>query len=159
MPVLASTKVSRYGDTVEIPETPSKQSNNTYTYTFAGWGSEVVACDGNKVYTASFTPVFIEYTVVFKDWNGNVILSNEYHYGQAVTKPSNPTRDADNTYTYVFAGWDKTVTACTENTVYTATYSSTYIEYTIVFKNYDGSVISTNTYYQRIKTSLPFVST
>lgn len=136
-----------YGDTVEIPETPTKQSNNTYTYTFAGWGSEVVACYGNKVYTASFMPVFIEYTVVFKDWNGNVISSNEYHYGQTVTKPSNPTREADNTYTYAFAGWDKTITSCTESTVYTATYSSTYIDYEIVFKNYDGSILSSETYH------------
>ena len=142
-----STNTYHYGDTVEIPETPTKQSNNTYTYTFAGWDSEVVACDGNKVYTATYTPVYIEYTVVFKDWNGNEISSNEYHYGQTVTKPSNPIRDADNTYTYAFAGWDKTVTACTESTVYTATYSSTYIDYEIIFKNYDGRILSSETYH------------
>ena len=150
-----STKTYHYGDTVKAPKTPTKAADNTYTYSFTGWDSAVVACNGDKVYTATFTPVFIEYTVVFKDWNGNVISSNEYHYGQSVTKPSNPTRDADNTYTYAFAGWDKTVTSCTESTVYTATYSSTYIEYEVVFKNYDGTILSTNKYHYGDTVAVP----
>jgi len=144
---VVSSKTYHYGDTVNIPEAPTKAADNTYTYTFAGWDSEVVSCNGHKTYTATYTTAYIEYTVVFKDWNGNVISSNEYHYGQSVTKPSNPTRDADNTYTYAFAGWDKTVTSCTESTVYTATYSSTYIEYEVVFKNYDGTILSTSKYH------------
>ena len=144
---ILSSDTYHYGESVVAPSTPSKAANNTYAYTFAGWDSEVVACNGNKTYTATYTPVYIEYTVVFKDWNGNEISSNEYHYGQTVTKPSNPTREADNTYTYAFAGWDKIITSCTESTVYTATYSSTYIDYEIVFKNYDGSILSSETYH------------
>lgn len=144
---ILSSDTYHYGESVVAPSTPSKAANNTYAYTFAGWDSEVVACNGNKTYTATYTPVYIEYTVVFKDWNGNKISSNEYHYGQTVTKPSNPTREADNTYTYEFAGWDKTITSCTESTVYTATYSFTYIDYEIIFKNYDGRILSSETYH------------
>ena len=144
---ILSSDTYHYGESVVAPSTPSKAANNTYTYTFAGWDSEVVACNGNKTYTATYTPVYIEYTVVFKNWNGDVISSNVYTYGQTVTKPSDPTRAADTTYTYAFMGWDKTVTNCTESVVYTATYSSTYIDYEIVFKNYDGSILSSETYH------------
>ena len=142
-----SSKAYHYGDTVIVPETPTKAADNTYTYTFAGWDSTVVACNGDKIYTATYTPVYIEYTVVFKNYDGSIISSAEYHYDQTVTKPSDPTREADHTYTYTFAGWDKTVTSCTESTVYTATYSSTYIEYEVVFKNYDGTILSTDKYH------------
>ena len=144
---ILSSDTYHYGESVVAPSTPSKAANNTYTYTFAGWDSEVVACNGNKTYTATYTPVYIEYTVVFKNWNGDVISSNVYTYGQTVTKPSDPTKAADTTYTYAFMGWDKTVTNCTESVVYTATYSSTYIDYEIVFKNYDGSILSSETYH------------
>ena len=144
---ILSSDTYHYGESVVAPSTPSKAANNTYTYTFAGWDSEVVACNGNKTYTATYTPVYIEYTVVFKNWNGDVISSNVYTYGQTVTKPGDPTRAADTTYTYAFMGWDKTVTNCTESVVYTATYSSTYIDYEIVFKNYDGSILSSETYH------------
>ncbi len=142
-----SIETYHYGEAVVAPKTPTKAADETYTYTFAGWDNEVVACDGDKIYTATYTSVYIEYTVVFKDYDGSIISSTEYHYGQTVTKPSNPTRAADNTYTYAFVGWDKIVTNCTENIVYTATYSSTYIEYEVVFKNYDGSILSSKTYH------------
>ncbi len=144
---LLSSKTYHYGENVVAPSTPSKVANNTYTYTFAGWDSEVVACNGNKIYTATYTPVYIKYTVVFKNWNGDVISSNVYHYGQSVTKPSDPTRAADTTYTYAFMGWDKTVVNCKGNTTYTALYNATYINYTVTFKNEDGSLLSSKTYH------------
>ena len=142
-----STKTYHYGDKVTAPATPTKVADNTYTYTFAGWDKTVVNCAGDTTYTATYTPVYIEYTVVFKDYDGTVISIKNYHYGEAVTKPSNPVREADNTYTYVFSGWDNVVTACTESVAYTATYSSTYIEYEIVFKNYNGTILSSATYH------------
>ena len=35
-------------------ETPTKESDNTYNYTFIGWDSEVVAATNDKTYKAEF---------------------------------------------------------------------------------------------------------
>ena len=149
-----------YGEAVVAPATPSKAANNTYTYTFAGWDSKVVACDGNRIYTAIYTPVYIDYTVVFKNHNGNTLSSKTYHYGDAVVVPADPTRAADDTYTYSFAGWGTSVaTTCDGNKEYTATYTPTFINYTVEFKDYDGEVISTGTYHYGDAITVPTAPT
>lgn len=131
-----------FGDTVEAPVDPTKPADETYTYVFAGWDKEIVPCDGNAVYTASFTPVYIDYTVIFRDEDGAVISEQTYHWGDEITIPADPTKSADNTCTYAFAGWDKEVAAvCGGNAEYTAVYNAAYIEYTVTFQYEDGTVI------------------
>ena len=131
-----------FGDTIEIPADPTKESDNIYNYVFAGWDKEVVPCAGNAVYTATFTPVYVDYTVVFKNDNGDVLSEMTYHWGDTITVPANPTKEADDTYTYAFAGWDKEVTTvCAGHATYTATYNPTYKEYTVTFQYEDGTVI------------------
>ena len=59
------------------PETPTKASDNTYSYTFAGWDSEVVAVAGNATYTATFDK--IQYTIEALPDNpaqGSAIVTN-----------------------------------------------------------------------------------
>ncbi len=142
-----STKTYHYGDKVTVPADPTRVADNTYTYAFAGWDKTVVDCAGDAMYTATYSSSYIDYTVVFKDWNGTVLSTKTYHYGDKVTIPANPTRAVDNTYTYSFKGWDKSVVDCAGNATYTATYTSTYINYTVAFKNWDGTVLSTKTYH------------
>ena len=144
-----------YGDTVTAPTTPVKPSTNTYSYTFNGWDKQVVAVDGNATYTAIFTENYIEYTVTFVDYNGEEISKATYHYGDTVTIPANPERVADNTYTYTFNGWDKQVVAVDGNATYTATYTETYINYTVTFVNYDGTELSTATYHYGDTVTVP----
>lgn len=64
------------------------------------------------------------YTVTFQNWDGSVLSSAVYKYGDPVTLPTAPKREADECYTYAFAGWDKAVAAVTGNAVYTATYTA-----------------------------------
>lgn len=142
-----STKTYHYGDKVTAPNNTTKEANKTYTYTFAGWDKTVVNCAGDATYTATYTPNYIDYTVIFKNYNGVVLSTKTYHYGDGVVAPSTPTKPSDNTYTYTFAGWDKTVVNCAGNTTYTATYTPNYIDYTVIFKNYDGTVLSNKTYH------------
>ncbi|MBQ2452092.1 MAG: InlB B-repeat-containing protein, partial [Bacteroidales bacterium] len=96
-----------------------------------------------------------DYTVAFKDWNGTILSSNTYHWGEAVVAPADPQRAADNTYTYAFAGWDKQVIACAGNATYTATYIPTYIDYTVTFQNWDGAQLSQKTYHWGDKVTPP----
>ena len=154
-----SSKTYHWGDQVAIPQNPTRAADNTYTYTFAGWDSDVVNCAGNATYTATYNATYIDYTVVFKDWNGEVLSTMKYHYGDKITAPTAPAKAADNTYTYSFAGWDKTVVNCAGNATYTATYNSNYINYTVVFKNWNGTVLSSKTYHYGDKVTVPTTPT
>ncbi|MBQ9513713.1 MAG: leucine-rich repeat domain-containing protein, partial [Clostridia bacterium] len=142
-----STKTYHYGESVIVPETPSKPTDNTYTYGFIGWDSEVVACNGNKTYIAQFTPTNIEYTVIFKNYNDVILSSTKYHYGDSIVIPATPSKPADNTYTYSFKSWDKEVVNCVGDALYTATFNETYIEYTVTFLNWDSSEIQKVSYH------------
>ncbi len=144
---VVAVQTYHYGDSVTAPSDPSRAADETYTYVFKGWTPAVSKVIGNTIYTAEYDPVYIDYTVKFVDYNGNVISEKTYHYGDSVVSPENPTRAADNTYTYAFNGWDKDITAVNGNETYTATYRESYIDYTVIFKNYDGNVLSTKTYH------------
>ena len=94
------------------------------------------------------------YTVVFEDGQGNVLTTTEYNYGDAIVFPTEaPAKAEDNYGTYVFANWvDKQDTTgkpapsnCIGNATYIPAYNITWKEYTITFKNDDGSVIETQT--------------
>ena len=142
-----STKIYHRGDTVNAPVMPTKTANETYTYAFAGWDKEVVSCDGDATYTATYTPIYREYTIVFKEQYGTIYATQTYHWGDAVIPPADPTKAATNVYTYTFTGWDKEVVPCAGDAVYTAIFTSSYIDYTVIFKDWDGTVLSTNTYH------------
>lgn len=137
-----SEKEYLHGEPVEVPQNPTKNADETYTYVFAGWDKEVVPCAGNAVYVAKFDPVYIDYTVKFQNADGQVISEQTYHWGDTVTPPADPTKAPDETYTYAFAGWDIAVSSvCNGNATYTATYNANYIDYTITFQYEDGTII------------------
>ncbi len=144
-----------YGDTVFIPQNPTRARDERYDYVFLGWDKEVVPCNGNAVYTAAYDETYIEYTIVFKNYDGMILSSKTYHYGEIVEEPSTPQKDGDNTYTYVFNGWDKDIVVVNGNAEYIAQFDSVYIEYTVIFKNYDGTVLSSNKYHYGDKVVAP----
>lgn len=126
---------------------PSKESDNTYTYSFAGWDKEITLATADFVYTATYTSTYIEYTIIFLNYDDSIILSNTYHYQDTVTTPSNPSKPSTNEYTYEFIGWDQEITLVDGNKTYKALFSETNIDYTIIFKNYDGTILSEATYF------------
>lgn len=80
-------------------------------------------------------------TVIFKDWDGKVISTQEVAYGKDATAPASPSRIG-----HTFAKWDGSYTTVRENQVVTATYTKN--KYKVTFCDYDGAVISTqNVYY------------
>lgn len=78
-------------------------------------------------------------TVIFKDYDGTILATEETYAGLGVKAPANPERED-----YVFAGWDKDYTSITADTVITATYTAKQ-SYTVTFKDYDGRVLKTET--------------
>ena len=115
-----SSETYEPGAEVVIPADPAKEADETYTYTFAGWDAEVSAtAQADATYTAQFEQTYIENTVTFKTWDGEVISSEVYHYGDEVVVPDTPEREG-----YVFAGWGEEFSElCKGSVEYTAQYT------------------------------------
>jgi uncharacterized repeat protein (TIGR02543 family) len=140
-------------------------------YTFLGWSGTGLTgsantsvtiptgSTGNRTYTAHW--LINSYTVTWVDENGTTKLgTHDFNYGTSATdvakeQPNNPTKAADNTYTYTFNGWTPTYETVTSNKTYTATYTKTYIDYTVKFVNYNGDEISTTTYHYGDTVTIP----
>lgn len=116
-------------------ETPAKEGDAQYSYTFTGWDKEIVAVTGDVTYTAVFEETVNKYTIKFV--NGDEILqSTEVAYGTVPEyKGEEPAKAGDAQYSYTFKGWDKEVVAVTGEATYTATFNQTTNQYTITLKN------------------------
>lgn len=129
---------------------PTKADDKFATnYKFKGWAD----VDGNPVATvgeanldlyAQFDSDVTKYTVEFRNDDGTVISTQELGYQDKVVVPENPTKEADETFTYEFSGWDKIVSeVCEDSVVYTATYRRTYNYYKATWLDEDGNPIGT----------------
>ena len=116
-----------YGDAVTVPANPTKEADDTYTYTFAGWENWGVVCTGDATYTATYTSDYIDYTVTFQYEDGTVIKQYTLHYGDSVVAPADPAVPDALGEGYAFSGWDKEVTDCQGDVVYTAVFARKYI--------------------------------
>lgn len=67
-----------------------------------------------------------EYTVTFEDYDGSIISTKtDYHYGDKIEIPDDPTRESDGIYSYKFSGWDPEISETVkENVEYVATYKA-----------------------------------
>jgi len=74
--------------------------------------------------TTEASPYNKQYTVEFRNWDGSVISSGIYRYEDPVQVPPNPTRPADEDISYTFIGWDKEITPCLGDVVYTAVFQA-----------------------------------
>ena len=94
---------------------PTKENDNDYKYTFAGWykdASCTTAFDFDTETINEATTIYakwdqapITYTVTFDVDGGNEVGPQEITKNGKVTRPANPTKDEDDDYTYTFDGW------------------------------------------------------
>ena len=77
-----------------------------------------------------------EYEVIFKDYDGTVLKELVVEEGEDAIAPSNPAREG-----YVFTGWDTAYDDISSDLIVTAEYVRA--SYTVVFKDYDGSILKT----------------
>lgn len=116
-------------DTEYSNQTVIKDNVNHGTWTFKGWndpnGGEMGTSDITLTGVWTFTPD--TYTVTFLDYDSTVIATDSsYHYGDSLTAPADPSRAADDTFQYQFAGWDAEVAdTVTGNFIYRAVYTKT----------------------------------
>ena len=68
----------------------------------------------------------INYTIVFKNWDGTVLQSSSVAEGELpVYTGSTPTRPEDTEFTYAFSGWSPTIVVAERDAEYTAQYTAT----------------------------------
>ena len=110
----------------------------------------------NRIDNAILGLEFRTYTVKFVV-EGEEISSQTLAYGAQVSVPQDPTKAADDTYTYTFTGWDPAVQIDVDgDATYTAQFAPTYKEYTVTFVDEDGTtVLSTATYHFGDEVVLP----
>lgn len=102
--------------------TPEKPATAEYTYTFSWWTPAVKAAKKDATYTANFTAVPIppvwSYSIVWEDWDGNVLQSDTVEEGviPSFVWPT-PSREG-----YEFIWWNPVPYAATQNQTYVAQY-------------------------------------
>jgi hypothetical protein len=122
------------------PANPRKPATAKYSYTFKGWTPTIAKVTGNAAYTAVFDSVVNKYLVTFKQ-GSTVLRKDSLVYGSMPTAPSITLPKNTMKYTYTFVGWDPYVISVTGAATYNAVIDSSLNKYSIVFKNYDGTVI------------------
>ena len=144
--VLETDNAVPYGETpVYNGETPVKKGDAQYSYSFAGWTPEIGEVTGDVTYTATYTEAVNKYHVTWNNWDGTLMLAEDYDYGDMPAYTGGePGKSGDAQYTYTFAGWDPEIVAVTGDATYTATFAETVNKYTVRFVNADGTELQSS---------------
>ena len=111
---------------------PTKATDASYTYTFAGWSPTPVAATTNTIYTATFNATPIEYTIRIVLNNGmSDIVYEGMHYNDEVAIGT-PIKASKNGVDYTFSHWTNsadenigaTIPNVTRNEIYYAQYDT-----------------------------------
>lgn len=127
-----NTQTVTEGEDAVLPENPTKEG-----YDFLGWDKSVANITEDTEFFADFKKQ--EFTVVFVDWENQLIKVEKFEYGDVLTTP-----DFSEVEGYTFDGWDqikKGHSTVTQDMVVSANYEIN--TYTVKFYDFDGNVIST----------------
>ncbi len=142
--VLETDENVEYGATPTYDgSTPTKDETVAATFAFDGWTPAVATVTGNAEYTAHFTETAKTYTVVWKNYDGTTLKTEQVAYGSVPSYTGEtPTQASSAQYEYTFSGWDTEPVAVDENGAeYTAQFSQALRKYTITFVNSDGTSV------------------
>ena len=142
-----------YGSQIVPPSTD--RLDKVYVYTFTGWNKTFSTVTAEAQYVAMYSREYRTYTVRFLNWNGDIISTASYRYGEMPQVPDViPERSEDEGNTYTFTGWG-TVTAVTEDTDYVAQFATNSNFVTILFMNYSNSEVIEEQHVARGSTVTP----
>ena len=131
--VLKSELVA-YGTDATPPADPTREG-----WRFIGWNASytgiTAATDITALYADAST---VTHWVTFEDWDGTQLSRQEVLDGQNAVPPADPTREG-----WHFTGWSGTYTGVMQDETVTATYAIN--AYEIVFTDWDGAVLKTQT--------------
>ena len=150
--VTVSREKAVMGDTVTVTPTAD---DGYFVKSVKYNGTNITPADGvysfempneDVTVTAEFTDTPQAATVVWKNYDGSTLETDEnVQYG---TTPkydgAEPTKPSTDQYAYSFAGWSPEITDVTGDVTYTAQFDENDREYTVTWKNYDGSTLETD---------------
>ncbi len=148
---ISSVRYTNYQGLVSFPDNPEPAEG----YIFSGWfNSEEVKVKPSTIWTADETvnaaytdASDVYWTINFINADGTLLETKSLQHGSIVEyKGDEPSLASTAQYDYTFKGWDVEPTNATENFDYHAVYDSTIRSYTIIFKDYDGSVIQSSSF-------------
>ena len=123
-------------------ETPVKESDDMYTYTFTGWSPDIMLADKSMTYNAVFDKTPRIYTMTWQNDDGTTLAVSEIPYGDTPSySGETPTKASTAEYTYTFIGWSPAIGSVVGNAIYTAQFEHTKNKYKVTWANYDGTVI------------------
>lgn len=145
--VLQTTSNITSGAATPNCATPSKASDALYSYSFDAWSPAPAATvTADAIYTATYTRGPRSYTIRFLGDGGSPVLSStSLAYGATPTPPTGEgtTKASTTSKTYTLV-WSPLVGTVVGNQDYTATFTEQTRQYTVTWKNYDGSTITTD---------------
>lgn len=114
-----SVLLATYADGTATALTIPRDNISGFSNAALGTNTLTVTYDGM---TVKFDITIVKATVTFKNYDGTVLSSAQYAYGETVTEPNAPTKTDNSGIFYRFVGWDKTVTPCSGDITYIAVF-------------------------------------
>ena len=139
--IVLKTEQVDYGDMpIYSGETPVKDGDAQYSYTFTGWTPEITAVTGDAEYTAVFEQKVNTYTVTWKNGE-NILKQDKLEYGETPAYEGEaPVKEADEKYNYIFAGWEPEISPVEADITYNAKFNAEErVFYTITFNANGGA--------------------
>src|SRR5574344_1404262 len=138
--LLYETNVISGGTAIYKGDTPTRPAEEAYYFTFVGWSKPNTDIHADTIFVAIYEQKAKPFKVSFVNYD-NTLLDIEYvDYGGDVTYCGDlPTRATFKGTTYVFKGWDISLTNIICDSTATAQYSETIVTFTVKFFNYDDT--------------------
>jgi transglutaminase-like putative cysteine protease len=134
------------GTAIYAGPTPSKASDERHTYLFSGWDTPLTGIVADTIIVAQYQTLDISYVVTFRNYDASILyVDHVAALGAASYQGSVPTKPSDQYHVFTFNGWDKPFDSVTSNLDITAQFSESTPTFTVTFKNYDGSVLGSDT--------------
>lgn len=136
---IKTTETHEYGKTPSFKGTPSIAPDTNYSYTFKGWYPAISNVTGDTTYLAQFDKTVRKYNIT---WNvDDRTTTEQYEYGEKPSFKGNTDKAETDAASYVFIGWDSTITNVTGEKTYTAKYKTIEKTYVVTFRNWDNSIL------------------
>lgn len=129
-----SQKIYFWGDTIEVPEDPTKDATVEHTYEFAGWDPQVPeTVSGTQTFSPTFTEIVNKYVITFLDRDEETVLERDtLEYGVMAQYNGAPLpNDTIEGVVFTWVGWTPELHQVVSDETYVANYSQASLVFTV----------------------------